>query len=351
MPGGLSMPPSNPRTFVDSPAVRSKVPLLIGLSGPSGSGKTYSALRLATGIQRVTGGEIYGVDSEAKRMLALADYFKFRHVPFGAPFGPLDYLAAVEHCVKKGAGVVIVDSMSHEHEGPGGVLEQHDQECERMLSQWKNATRDSVQMTAWARPKAARRRLLNSLLQMECSFIFCFRAKDKIRPVKGGKPEELGWIPIAGEEFLYEQTINFMLPPLADGVPSWKPVSAAQELHFKAPPTFFRHLFAQPRQLDEAAGEAMAKWAAGGAAGTAPAPSAGTSSSTPAGPANASDHAASESALEDLRHQLGANGITSRDDQWEWMNKATGRRITKLAPATAAEVAMMLERAQDEAAA
>ena len=47
-----------PRTFEDRPATRDKVPLLVGLMGPSGSGKTFSALRLATGIQTVSGGDI-----------------------------------------------------------------------------------------------------------------------------------------------------------------------------------------------------------------------------------------------------------------------------------------------------
>src|SRR6266849_4599710 len=76
------------RKFEDRPAVREATPLLIGLVGPSNSGKTFSALRLATGIQRVSGGDIWGIDTESRRMLHYADKFKFRHVPFGAPFGP-----------------------------------------------------------------------------------------------------------------------------------------------------------------------------------------------------------------------------------------------------------------------
>lgn len=78
------------RTFVDKPAVRDKVPLLIGLAGPSGGGKTFSALRLASGMQRVSGGDVYVVDTESKRALHYADKFKFRHLEFTAPFGPLD---------------------------------------------------------------------------------------------------------------------------------------------------------------------------------------------------------------------------------------------------------------------
>ena len=120
------------RTFDDQPAVRSHVPLLVGLMGPSGSGKTFSALRLATGIQNVSGGEIFVVDTESRRALHYADTFKFRHIAFGAPFGSLDYLAAMQHCVNKGAGVIVVDSLSHEHIGIGGYLLTQEAEVERM---------------------------------------------------------------------------------------------------------------------------------------------------------------------------------------------------------------------------
>ena len=111
------------RNFDAKVAVREHVPLLIGLMGPSGSGKTYSALRLASGIQSVAGGDIYFVDTEARRALHYADQFKFKHIQFDAPFGSLDYLAALQQCVKAGAGVIVVDSMSHEHESPGGMID------------------------------------------------------------------------------------------------------------------------------------------------------------------------------------------------------------------------------------
>ena len=123
------------RQFTDSKAERTFSPLLLGLTGPSGCGKTRTALRLAAGVQKVLGGEIFHIDTEAKRALHYAEDFSFRHVPFGPPFSPGDYLQAIQHCAKKGAGVIIIDSMSHEHEGPGGVLESHAAELMRMGAQ------------------------------------------------------------------------------------------------------------------------------------------------------------------------------------------------------------------------
>ena len=40
-------------------------------------------------------GDIHVIDTEARRALHYASYFKFRHTPFDAPFGSLDYLAAM----------------------------------------------------------------------------------------------------------------------------------------------------------------------------------------------------------------------------------------------------------------
>ena len=91
------------RSFDDRVATRERVPVLVGLMGPSGSGKTFSALRLAAGMQTISGGEVFVIDTEARRATHYADRFRFRHIDFGAPFGPLDYLDAIEHCVRKRA--------------------------------------------------------------------------------------------------------------------------------------------------------------------------------------------------------------------------------------------------------
>lgn len=250
------------RIFEAKPAVREQVPLLIGLMGPSGGGKTFSALRLATGIQSVVGGEIYGIDTEARRMLHYADRFRFRHIQFDAPFGPLDYLGAIEHAVASGAKIIIVDSMSHEHDGPGGVLEMHAAELERLGGQ------ETKKFLAWQKPKAMRRQMINRILQLNASFIFCFRAKDKIK-IAGGKPIPQGFMPIAGEEFVFEMTANCLLLPHADGVPTWRSDEVGERLMMKLPEQF-KGIFAESQPLSEDIGAALATWARGGTPGAAP---------------------------------------------------------------------------------
>lgn len=308
------------RVFEDKPAQREKTPLMIGIVGPSGTGKTFSALRLAAGIQRVTGGETFAIDSEARRMLHYAERFKFRHVSFGAPFSPLDYLAAIEHCISKGATTIVVDSMSHEHEGPGGVLEMHEAELDRIAgTDWKK--REAVNMLAWGKPKRQRRRLINSLIQKSCNFVFCFRAKDKIKPVKGGAPVQLGWMPIAGEEFIYEMTCNLWLHPGANGVPSWKSEHQAEQAMMKPPEQFRDLLLGKPTQLSEDIGEQMARWAQGGSV-PAPAPAADLLS--------AYDACSDAATLRQLEDQRGAS--------WAKLSKDDKARVKSASEASRARV-------------
>lgn len=245
------------RTFAHRLATRDKTPLLVGLVGPSSSGKTYSALELATGFQRVNPGAIFLIDTEAGRSLQYADRFKFEHVPFGAPFSPLDYLDVIKYCIDQGATNIIIDSLSHEHEGPGGVLEWHATEMGGNFAK---------QMIAWAKPKAARRRLINTIMQLNCNFIFCFRAKTKIKlPPKGSadkEPIEMGYQPIGGDEWIYEMTLNMLLLPRANGVPTWQSELEGEKAILKLPKQF-ESIFESKPQLSADVGEKLARWAAG----------------------------------------------------------------------------------------
>lgn len=257
------------RIFDDNAAKREMTPLWVGLAGPSGCGKTYSALRIAKGIQSVTGGEIFGIDTEARRMLHYAEDFQFRHVQFGPPFKSLDYLEAVRHCASKGARIIVVDSLSHEHDGSGGYLEFHAQEEERMRNN------PAARFAAWQVPSKQRNDLIQGLLQLPISFVFCFRAKEKLKPGReknqSGQEKsvmrELGWMPIGGQAFIYEMTVCCLLPPGSNGVPCWKveEFSPEQKLWVKKPKQFLS-LLKDGVQLSEEIGIGLALWANGGTA-------------------------------------------------------------------------------------
>ncbi len=274
------------RQFTHSPARRSRVPLLIGIIGASGSGKTYSALRLGTGIVRVSGGKLFGIDTETRRMAHYAppegqppgkNTFAFEHVELTAPFNPLSYLECIRYCVKEGAGCIVIDSASHEHEGEGGVLDMHEAELDRISKRddgsidWKK--RKAASGTAWIKPKAERRALVNGIMQLppEVALIFCFRAQEKLdwkTKDADGKLVDLGWQPIAGGALVYEMTARCLLQPGADGVPDWNPKIPGENKLIKRPEQF-RALFEKHKgkPLSEEMGEEMARWACGTPAG------------------------------------------------------------------------------------
>jgi len=273
--------PGSEFQFTHSAAARIATPLFVGIVGPSGTGKTFSALRLATGMQRVTGGKIFGIDTESNRMLHYAPLpgekpdpangkFDFQHVPFAAPYGSLKYLAAIQYCVAQGAKVIVVDSMSHEHDGVGGMLEQHEAEAERLAEKFKSSV-DAMSQSAWAVPKANRRKLINALLTgTSVNVISCFRAKKKLKMATKEEKKSgvdaitsLGFMPIAGEEFMYEQMLKLLLLPGAGGVPTVDP-SLPGEKEMTKLPKQFTHIFDRPAQLSEEVGQQLAEWAAGG---------------------------------------------------------------------------------------
>lgn len=254
------------RKFEAAEAKRERTPLLIGLTGPSGGGKTFSAHRLAAGIQSVVGGSIYMIDTENRRGLHYADRFQFQHVDMQPPFGSLDYLSALEFCVKQGAKTIIVDSMSHEHEGPGGLLSFHETELTRLAGD-NEGKRRAMQMLAWAEPKARRRALINGMIRLNANVICCFRAKETSKPVKrdGGKTEveQMGFMPIAGDEFVYEMTLNCLLMPGAGGVPTWHSEQVGERMMIKLPEQFKAWLSDKTQPLDETVGAGLARWASG----------------------------------------------------------------------------------------
>lgn len=246
--------------FEFRPARREGVGLLIGLAGGTGSGKTFSAMRLAKGI--AGDGKFAVIDTEAGRAKHYADQFQFDHGDLRPPFRPENYLEAIIAADTAGYPAIVVDSMSHEHAGDGGLLDWHDEELAR-LTRGDASRRDAMTMLAWVEPKTSHKRMVQRLLQVRAHLILCFRAEPKIEIVKeGGKTvirekQSLvgynGWIPIAEKNLAYELTASFMFLADRPGVPL--PIKL-QEQH--------RPLFPLDTPLTEESGAAIAAWARGG---------------------------------------------------------------------------------------
>ena len=105
-------------------ANRQKVKIKMALQGPSGSGKTFGALLLGFGLCG-DWGKIAVIDSENRSSELYAHLGRFNVVSIEAPFTPEKYIEAIQICEKASMEVIIIDSISHEWEGIGGILEIH----------------------------------------------------------------------------------------------------------------------------------------------------------------------------------------------------------------------------------
>lgn len=253
------------------PAVREKTPLIIGVGGPTKSGKTMSALRLALGLAGTS--PVIMINAEGPRGHQYADKFKYLACDITPPYRPMQYTEALLEAATLRPGAVIIDSASHMHDGPGGVLAWHEEILDRIAGN-DYAKRERSTFVAWVEPKAAENEFIYTMLGMTCPVILCFRAKEKIK-ISKGKVEELGWQPIAGERVAFETIFTLMLPPHSKGVPDLA-ISEMREP--------FDELVPKGKALDEALGRELAKWATGAKpapAAPAPAPSAPTPAPAP----------------------------------------------------------------------
>jgi len=197
--------------FTVETATRGVVKPLIGTYGKSGGGKTRSALILARGIVGPAG-KITLIDTENRRGSIFADVIPggYRVLNFDAPFSPARYKAAVELAAKD-SDIVVVDSMTHEWDGEGGVLDMQEAELHRMAGDdW--GKREKCKMAAWIKPKQEHKFFVQYLLRCPLPVICCLRAQEKTHMVKGQRGMEVVTdeftTPIADPRFIFEMLIN-----------------------------------------------------------------------------------------------------------------------------------------------
>ncbi|MBN7759327.1 AAA family ATPase [Nitratireductor aquimarinus] len=224
-------------------AVREKTFTLTSIAGPSGAGKTYSALLYARGLVGPDG-KIGFIDTENKRSRFYADVAGgFDVIDLDPPFTSQRYIEAINAFEDAGYTAIIIDSISHEWEGSGGVLEQAEAIEER--------TKRSG-LHCWQKPKAGHKKLMNAALQTRAHLIFCCRVKEKVVQAKGanGKSEIVneGFVVVQEKSFIYEMTVSMML---AEGTH----VPTIQKC-----PGDLENAFPEGRKITSDAGAAVRAW-------------------------------------------------------------------------------------------
>ncbi len=179
-------------------AQRKQAVIKMGLQGPSGSGKTYSALLLAYGLVK-DWDKIVVVDSENHSADLYAHLGDYSVVTIGPPFSPAKYVEAIELCEAAGMEVIIIDSISHEWDGAGGILDFHSSLMGNSFTNWSKVT-------------PLHNAFVNKILQSPAHIIATIRSKqDYVLSERNGKvvPEKVGLKGVTRDGMDYELTIVF----------------------------------------------------------------------------------------------------------------------------------------------
>lgn len=181
-------------------AERRKAKMKMAIQGPSGSGKTYSALLLAYGLCG-SWEKIAVIDTENNSADLYSHLGDYQVVELSKPFSPERYIEALGACEQAGMDVIIIDSLSHEWEAEGGILETH-------------SKMSGNSFTNWAKVTPAHNSLMRKVLGINAHIIGTYRTKqDYILSDKGGKmvPEKVGLKAVAREGTDFEYTLVFDL--------------------------------------------------------------------------------------------------------------------------------------------
>jgi hypothetical protein len=272
--------------FTHEIAKPGNLPLAIAIAGYAKSGKTKSALRLAKGIQSVRGGDIWGLDSE-NRMHEYGDQFHFQRVAIKPPFSPQRYQGAIQYAYDNGARIIVIDSMSDEHDGEGGLLDMHEAFLRDRTGSAEptEGDRGRYGQQGWARVKPYRKRLENYIRRLrdfeDVVFILCYRATmkyvpktkdDKLRMQAGEvrqDPTDVQWEVSSTSDVPFICSVSLLLIPGEAGSPIIKPTTEAEKKLILRTDTYGPYL-QTVKQLDESVGRKLYELAKGSARASSP---------------------------------------------------------------------------------
>jgi hypothetical protein len=223
-------------------AVRKRAKLRLAITGPAGSGKTYGALKIAKGM----GGKVAVIDTERGSASLYSHLLEFDTLELDAPYTPERFIEALHAAEEAGYDVIILDSITHEWNGSGGILEQVDTIAKAQFrgNSWG----------AWNVLTPRHRRFVDAILQSSAHVIATMRSKTETDQVDDNgrkKVIKLGMKAEQREGAEYEFTV--VLDVIHDGN-----LAVASKDR--------TGLFVDPHRISEATGKRVIEWLDSGAA-------------------------------------------------------------------------------------
>jgi hypothetical protein len=183
-------------------AEKKRVKLKMAVQGPSGSGKTWGALALAKNLWPEA--KICLIDTENESASLYADRFDFDTIPLSPPFTTARYVACIDVAVKAGYDVLIIDSITAQWDGEGGILRRKEEMDKRPGSNG---------YANWASFTPEHEAFKQIILQCPMHVIATMRSKQDYILVANDKgkqvPKKVGMAPIQRDQIDYEFTLVF----------------------------------------------------------------------------------------------------------------------------------------------
>lgn len=179
-------------------AERKQAKLRLALSGPSGSGKTTGALLIAKGL----GGKIAVLDTECGSASLYADLVNFDVVELEPPYTPEKYIEVIHAAEREGYSTLILDSITHEWNGQGGVLE--------IVDNYSRTKCRGNSYMAWSEGTPRHQKFIDAMLGANMHIIATMRSKIAYETQTNDKgklsPRKIGTAPQQRDGLEYEFT-------------------------------------------------------------------------------------------------------------------------------------------------
>ena len=187
------------------PAERKAAKLRMALTGPSGSGKTYSALLFARGLVE-SWEKILLIDTENGSGHLYAALGTYHVLGLTAPFCPERYIEAIQTGTKAGFEVIIIDSLTPEWTGDGGILDVQGKLADTKYrgNSW----------SAWREVTPKHNALIEAIQQSPAHMIATLRVKvEYLQSDENGKKkiQKIGTAPVQREGLEHEFDLVFDL--------------------------------------------------------------------------------------------------------------------------------------------